>query len=70
MPEIVSLSRNHDRAGFDCGVPELNSFLKATALQNSDKGISRTSVLSKQERPAVNFGYFTLTLREYGLIHF
>ena len=64
MPEIVSLSRNHDRAGFDCGVPELNSFLKATARQRSDKGISRTFVLSEQERPAVIFGYFTLTLCE------
>lgn len=64
MPEIVSLSRNHDRAGFDCGVPELNSFLKATARQHSDKGISRTFVLSEQERPAVIFGYFTLTLCE------
>jgi GNAT superfamily N-acetyltransferase len=64
VPEIVSLSRNHDRAGFDCGVPELNSFLKATARQHSDKGISRTFVLSEHERPAVIFGYFTLTLCE------
>jgi len=64
VPEIVSLSRNHDRAGFDCGVPELNSFLKATARQHSDKGISRTFVLSEQERPAVIFGYFRLTLCE------
>lgn len=69
MPEIVSLSRNHDRAGFDCGVPELNSFLKATARQHSDKGISRTFVLSEQERPTVIFGYFTLTLCEVRTEH-
>ena len=64
MPEIVSLTRHHDRSGFDCGVPELNSFLKATARQHSDKGISRTFVLSDPARPAAIFGYFTLTLCE------
>jgi GNAT superfamily N-acetyltransferase len=69
VPEIVSLSRNHDRAGFDCGVPELNSFFKATARQHSDKGISRTFVLSEQERPTVIFGYFTLTLCEVRTEH-
>jgi len=58
------MARHHDRSRFDCGVPELNSFLKATARQHSDKGISRTFVLSEQERPATIFGYFTLTLCE------
>jgi ribosomal protein S18 acetylase RimI-like enzyme len=64
VPEIVSLTRNHDRAAFDCGVPELNSFLKTTARQHSNKGISRTFVLSEQEKPKVIIGYFTLTLSE------
>jgi hypothetical protein len=64
VPEIVSLSRHHDRSGFDCGVPELNSFLKATARQHGDKGISRTFVLSDPARPATILGYFTLTLCE------
>jgi GNAT superfamily N-acetyltransferase len=69
VPAIVSLSRNHDRSRFDCGVPELNSFLKATARQHGEKGISRTFVLSEQERPAAIFGYFTLTLCEVGTEH-
>ena len=64
MPEIVPLARHHDRSRFDCGVPELNSFLKATARQHGDKGISRTFVLSDQEKPATIIGYFTLTLCE------
>jgi GNAT superfamily N-acetyltransferase len=38
VPDVVSLSRYHDRSGFDCGVPELKFFLKATARQHSDKG--------------------------------
>ena len=67
MPEITSLARYHDRSKFDCGVPELNSFLKATARQHSDKGISRTFVLSDQEKPIL--GYFTLTLCEVRMEH-
>jgi len=64
VPEIVSLSRNHDRSRFDCGVPALNAFLKATARQHGVKGISRTFVLSEREKPATILGYFTLTLCE------
>jgi len=62
VPEIVPLSRDHDRSGFDCGVPELDSFLKATARQHGKKGISRTFVLT-EDTPVI-LGYFTLTLCE------
>ncbi|WP_298272772.1 GNAT family N-acetyltransferase [Geobacter sp.] len=64
MPEIAPLSNDHDRAGFDCGVAELNAFLKSTARQHVKKGISRTFVLTDQESPAVIMGFFTLTLCE------
>jgi GNAT superfamily N-acetyltransferase len=64
VPEIVPLARHHDRSTFDCGVPDLNFFIKATARQHSDKGISRTFVLFEQENPATIIGYFTLTLCE------
>lgn len=63
MPEIVVLSKHHDRTGFDCGVAELNAFLKSTARQHGDKGISRTFVLTDQDNPAI-LGFFTLTLCE------
>jgi GNAT superfamily N-acetyltransferase len=69
VPEIVSLARHHDRSRFDCGVPELNSFLKATARQHGEKGISRTFVLSDQEKSAAILGYFTLTLCEVRTEH-
>jgi GNAT superfamily N-acetyltransferase len=69
VQEIVSLARHHDRSGFDCGIPELNSFLKATARQHGDKGISRTFVLSDREKPATIFGYFTLSLCEVRTEH-
>ena len=63
MPEIVALSKEHDRTGFDCGVVELNAFLKSTARQHGDKGISRTFVLTDHDSPVI-MGFFTLTLCE------
>lgn len=62
MPEIVPLERSHDRFGFDCGVQELNAFLRTTARQHGQKGISRTFVLTDGS-PAI-LGFFTLTLCE------
>jgi len=62
--KIAALSREHDRSAFDCGVAELNAFLKATARQHGEKGLSRTFVLTESEKPAVILGYFTLALCE------
>jgi len=62
VPEIVPLEQSHSRGGFDCGVPELNAFLRATARQHGLKGISRTFVLT--DGTPVIFGFFTLTLCE------
>jgi ribosomal protein S18 acetylase RimI-like enzyme len=69
VPEIGPLFRYHDRAGFDCGVPALNGFLKSTARQHGEKGISRTFVLTVQENPSIILGYFTLTLCEVKTEH-
>ncbi len=62
MPKITTLNKSHDRTGFDCGVPELNAFLKATARQHYQKGVSRTFVLT--DGSPVILGFFTLTLCE------
>lgn len=62
MPEITVLDKSHDRSGFDCGLPELNTFLKATARQHQQKGTSRTFVLT--DGSPVILGFFTLTLCE------
>ena len=69
MPEIGPLFRHHDRVGFDCGVQALNGFLKSTARQHGDKGISRTFVLTGPENPSIIQGYFTLTLCEVKTEH-
>lgn len=66
MAEFQALSRKHDRAAFDCGSEPLNSFLKTTARQHQDRGISRTFVLidPMSAAPLRILGYFTLSACE------
>jgi ribosomal protein S18 acetylase RimI-like enzyme len=61
---IELLNKSHNRAQFDCGAELLNQFLKATARQHIQKGISRTYVLTEQQDPQTIIGFFTLTLCE------
>jgi predicted N-acetyltransferase YhbS len=49
----------HDRSQFDCGEPSLDSYLKQSARQNEEKGISRTFVLVREGEQRV-LGYYTL----------
>lgn len=69
MLKIEPLSRKHDRAAFDCGVAELNAFLRATARQHGEKGLSRTFVLTENDKPTIILGFFTLTLCEITAEH-
>lgn len=66
MARIESLSRTHDRARFDCGVPALNDYLQKTAIQHQDKGIARSFVLVDNDTKATIaiLGYFSLTACE------
>lgn len=54
----------HDRNAFDCGVEELNIFLKRHANQNQTKNISKTYVsvvaVSTDDRKKI-FGFYTLS---------
>ena len=52
MLKIEPLTRGHDREAFDCGNNELNQnqYLKKTARQHTEKGISRTFVLVDESR--------------------
>lgn len=69
MLKIEPLSRKQDRAAFDCGVAELNAFLRAAARQHGEKGLSRTFVLTESDKPTVILGFFTLTLCEITAEH-
>ena len=61
---IRPLDATHDRAAFDCGVTALNDFLRKTARQHREKGLSNTFVLLNEEAPADILGFFTLSFLE------
>jgi GNAT superfamily N-acetyltransferase len=64
MIRLEELNRFHNRAGFDCGIEELNEFLNNFARQNLKKGISRTFVLIEENIPKKILGYYTLSVFE------
>ena len=64
MNRFEELNRSHNRAGFDCGVKDLNEFLKNLARQNLKKGLSRTFVLTGKGFPEEIPGYYTLSVFE------
>mgnify|MGYP001579556592 FL=1 len=55
------ISKQHDRASFDCGVPPLTEFLKKFARQNSDDGISLTIVALDRPKPKTILGYYSVS---------
>ena len=64
MRRVELLAKFHDRDGFDCGSEPLNLFLKQTARQHAERGISRTFVLVDEDAPEPKpiVGFFSLNL--------
>ena len=64
MRKIELLAKSHDREGFDCGSEPLNLFLKQTARQHAERGISRTFVLVAEGAvaPKPIVGFFSLNI--------
>jgi hypothetical protein len=62
--KIELLKKSHNRDGFDCGSEPLNLFLKQTARQHAERGISRTFVLVDEgaSAPKPIIGFFSLNL--------
>ena len=60
MLKIETLTRDHDRSGFDCGDNALNQYLRKTARQHLNKGMSRTFVLIDDDIQTEILGFFTL----------
>jgi len=59
MLQTSLLGSHHTAASFDCGVPELNSFIKDRALDAGQLGICRTYVFALSDQKI--FGYYTLS---------
>jgi predicted GNAT family N-acyltransferase len=52
------------RDNFDCGVPELNEYLKKYAKQNHQKGIAKTWVAIPKNGDGQVTGYYSLSMAE------
>lgn len=53
--------KRHDRAGFACGEPGLDAYLRELAVQHHRAGIGTTHVLVDDAAPARVLGYYTLS---------
>ena len=62
---IDPLGKQHDRAGFFCGVESLDGYLKSQASQDMRRKANAVFVLVAEESPEKIVGYFTLCA--YGL---
>jgi hypothetical protein len=59
MIRLEPLTGRHDRNGFDCGVEILDIWLRQTALQHQNKGISRTFVAVPVDAAAPEWARFS-----------
>ena len=68
MPRVERLSpKRHDRAGFACGEPTLDRYLREQAAQHHRDGIATTHVLVDASSPARILGYYTLSAAQLQL---
>ena len=57
-----AIGLHHDRAGFDCGSPELNDYLRRYARQNHERGGAKTFVaVAAADVPARILGYYSIS---------
>ena len=55
------LTKLHDRQSFDCGDPDLNTFLQRYARQHHEHGGAKTFVAINKENPQTILGFYTLS---------
>lgn len=63
-PVVEPLARSHDSQGFDCGIPELNHYLRRQATQDTRRGVTRVYVARKRGSSQV-LGYYTLSATSF-----
>jgi predicted N-acetyltransferase YhbS len=59
--KIVPLSAKHDRKEFDCGVDDMNRYLREQARHDTEKDLSRTFVSLGEDDTHIT-GHYTLAL--------
>ena len=61
---VLPLDDRHDRKGFDCGDANLNIWLKQTAKQRKEKGVSSTFVTVPNGTSVEILGFYAISLAE------
>lgn len=61
---VLPLNDRHDRKSFDCGDVDLNGWLKQTAKQHKEKGVSSTFVSVFDETSVEILGFYAVSLAE------
>lgn len=61
---ILPLDDRHDRKCFDCGDADLNGWLRQTARQHKEKGVSSTFILVAHETSVEILGFYAISLAE------
>jgi len=61
LEEQVFDARQHDRAGFHCGVPALDDYLHKYAAQQSAKGLNTVFAMVDDGQPSKILGFYTLS---------
>lgn len=61
---VLPLDDRHDRKSFDCGDANLNIWLKQTAKQHKEKGVSSTFVTVPHGTSVEILGFYAISLAE------
>jgi GNAT superfamily N-acetyltransferase len=59
---FTTLTRSHDRRGFDCGKETVNRYLRESARQQAEKGLALTFVMLQTETSRDIIGFYTLVM--------
>lgn len=55
------IAKKHERNGFDCGQPELNTFLHSYARQSHERGAAKTFLAIDDHDEKTVYGYYSLS---------
>jgi GNAT superfamily N-acetyltransferase len=55
------LAKRHDRLAFQCGVPELDEYLKRRARQDAERHVAAVYVMVPADEPRRIAGFYTLS---------
>jgi len=56
-----AIGRHHDRKRFDCGSPDLNTYLNRYARQNHESGGAKTFVAASPAKPTRVLGFYSIS---------